>query len=485
MSHNVYNNDYNADDDDDGSQIRPSKVILEDDDEVQDWKLLGQPQNRGPQASICKSSSITTTKTTITNATAAAAAIATATAAAPLASSSIPRRGEKEFEPDGTHVQISSLEESQNAMFNALLNTRGHHLRQKLIGVWSMRLQECLIFNIRGKFFQDMGAAKGSVVYLNAVETVYLCERGSLVVYLSNDEFDLWLTGSMEPEDFDVETKLMALDLEFLYCLTKINLSKYLVYSHLKRLGYIVLEHHYEIKSASEFDIKEETELEDVSFWKLPRKWGVLSYPALHNRHMSTANYFKYTPIFKAIAIQHLKIAESKNSLQHSKLQLTYNVWKPTPSFSKKNPPKPDFQLVVVDAEKTPMYLSYAQINNLQQQLAQIEVLDKLQTNNNPKPSVKKKEPRVESKKQIQAKRNAERQSKLDISIQERNTYLRKRDESWKNGFDKVIAAVVNQGLISFVQLSSGNFRCLESDAKKVLDLIYPERDHSLVYNEI
>lgn len=112
-------------------------------DEVQDWKILG---NRNA------SSSQTT-------------------------SSAIPKRGEKEFEPDGTTVQNQSLKESQQAMFDALSNTRGHHIKHKLIGVWVPKLNQCVILQIRGNFFRDMGVAHGTLMYLNQYETVYLVER--------------------------------------------------------------------------------------------------------------------------------------------------------------------------------------------------------------------------------------------------------------------------------------------------------------------
>lgn len=44
-----------------------------------------------------------------------------------LNKSTIPKRGTKEFEPDGTNYQISALEQSQQTMFQAINNVRGHH----------------------------------------------------------------------------------------------------------------------------------------------------------------------------------------------------------------------------------------------------------------------------------------------------------------------------------------------------------------------
>lgn len=77
-----------------------------------------------------------------------------------LNKSNIPKRGEKEFEPDGTTIQSSALEESQLTMFNALNNIRGHHLKHKLLGVWIEEEEGeegyCFISHVRGNYFKDL-----------------------------------------------------------------------------------------------------------------------------------------------------------------------------------------------------------------------------------------------------------------------------------------------------------------------------------------
>ena len=402
-------------------------------DEVQDWKLLGKRASQ------------------------------------PITSSSaIPKRGEKEFEPDGTTVQNKSLQESQQAMFDALSNIRGHHIKHKLIGVWVPKLNQCVILQIRGNFFRDMGIAHGPVMYLNQYETVYLVERGSLIAYLSNEEFETRLDEGKS--DFDIESKLWALDLEYLYCLTKLDILQYQVYAYLKRLGYILQTPLVKPSIIERGKVNLPTL--DVSFWLLPRKWGILAYPALHTCHFKTKSYFNFTNIYKAITIDNAPIITTSSN---EKLQITYNVWRPTPSFAKKSPPYPDFQLVVVDSSKSTYYLSLSELHNLQLQLQvkQVEPFAK-------KPP--KKQPRVESKRQIRAKQQAERQSKLDKSIQLRNEYWKRRDLGFKQGSSPVIVAVVNQGVINFINLSTGNFNC--NFNKNALDEIYPGKSHSIIHHE-
>ncbi|KAI3406239.2 SEN54 [Candida oxycetoniae] len=414
--------------------------------------------------------------------------------------SSIPKRGEKEFEPDGTMVQATYLEESQCAMFSALAHTRGHFLRNKLVGVWSVYSNKCIIYHIRGKFFTDMGVAKGTQIVLNEIECLYLAERGSLIVYLGNEEYEKWVKKSgvekvvvvqeeeeeeeevEVEEEFKIEEKLISLDLEYLYCLLKVDIPKYQVYSYLKRLGYLILEHR---DGESDKTIKDKNQIDgDVSFWLLPRQWGLLSYPNLHTKHFQTKSYFKYTPIFKAIAITHSQITPWRPLPPAQDLQITYDVWKPTPSFSKKNPPQPDFQLVVIDSSKSTKYLSFQQIHCLQSKKTKKTKGEKDEKNEKKKNQPPRKKPPVESKREIRAKRNAQKQLTLDKSIQLRNEYLRKRDNLWKHGYDNIIIAIENQGIINFIDLSKGNFSCLEKNVQFELDSIYPGRDHSIVYNE-
>lgn len=399
-------------------------------DEVQDWKLLG-------------------TRTTSSS-----------------SSSAIPKRGEKEFEPDGTSVQNQSLKESQQAMFDALSNTRGHHVKHKLAGVWVPKLNQCVVLHIRGNFFRDMGVARGLIMYLNQYETVYLVERGSLIAYLSSEEFEDWLDNGSEIE-FDIGSKLWALDLEYLYCLVKVDIPQYQVYSYLKRLGYILQAPKLQL-TIDKGKVYNSTL--NVSFWLLPRKWGILAYPALHTSHFKTKTYFNYTNIYKAITLNTEEIVTDPPT---KPLHITYNVWRPTPSFAKKSPPHPDFQLVVFDI-KDPSYLTLSQLQHLQLQLCQSESDLVI------KPTPKKKPPRVESKRQIRAKQQAERQSKLDKSIQLRNEYWKRRDSLFKQGHSPVILAIVNQGVINFVNLSSGDFNCEFN--KEALDEIYPGKPHSIIY---
>lgn len=402
-----------------------------------------------------------------------------------LNKSNIPKRGEKEFEPDGTTIQSSALEESQLTMFNALNNIRGHHLKHKLLGVWIEEEEGeegyCFISHVRGNYFKDLGKGMkfGNDLHgmkLNNLETIYLAERGSLIVYLNNEEYLNWLNkDEHKGEEFDIEKKLIALDLEYLYCLLNIPLAKYQVYAYLKRLGYVLQEF-----TPKEISIPNHTPTSDTTrnqFTLWPREWGILSYPIFHSLHFKTKHYFNYTDIFKSIKLNTKPIdyTPPKNPMN-----ITFNVWKPIPNFSKKNPPLPDFQLCVVDTSKNTKFLSLSQIQSLHLQLQSInddempKVIPKLNT-------TKKENKKMESKKEIRAKLYAQRQLKLDKSIQLRNEYFKKRDELFKNGENSIILAIVNNGIINFLTISQGQFNTIKSNSR--LNEIYPNKIHSIIYN--
>ena len=419
-----------------------------------------------------------------------------------LNKSTIPKRGTKEFEPDGTNYQISALEQSQQTMFQAINNVRGHHTTKKLIGIWMIdeHDQYCFIPQIRGNYFKDLGKAinigKFQGMKLNSLETIYLAERGSLIVYLGNQEYSDWLYNSAEVEEnededknvlFDVESNLIALDLEYLYSLLTIPLANYQVYAYLKRLGYIIQEYKVQddvmdktlLSSSPTKDPKKLELLVQFTLW--PREWGIMAYPLFHSLHFKTKHYFKYTDVFKNLKLNFKPIESDPNE---SNINITFNVWKPSPSFSKKTPPPPDFQLCVVDSSKNTDFLKLPQIQRLFFQLSpppsqqQQQQQQKQNLFKKTKPSTK-----MESKRDIRARRYAERQAKLDKQLQLKNEYYRLRDDCFKNGGQSVIIAIVNNGIMNFISLSSGQFDSLQN-VKTRLNEIYPTKIRSIIYNE-
>ncbi|KAG2736549.1 hypothetical protein G9P44_000639 [Scheffersomyces stipitis] len=423
-----------------------------------------------------------------------------------LASSGIPKRGEKEFAPDGTQVQNSSLQESRNAMYDALEGVRGHHLKSKLIAVWIASESKCIMPHARGNYFRDMGipihigSKVKDGVELNSLEAVYLVERGSVVIYLGNESYDEFLKSSQESE-FDYDS-LIAMDLEFLYSVafnnTGYSLDQYQIYSYLKRLGYLV----QDFKQITKTDQRTRLPMVPSTLSVIPsflnkimattvvkylqsrlRQWGFLSYPLFHSLHFMTKHYFRYTDIYKSLRLipAYSTHDSVKENLEASGYSITFNVWKPTPSFSKKNPPFPDFQVAVAntDSAKFPTLQTIQALHNS----LNYTFPNERKTQVVPAVRQQKKNTMPPSKKEIRQKKQQERQSKLDESVRKKNDYNRKRDNLLKYGSNgrTVVIAVIDSGILNFVNLSEGDFS-LQSSTD--LEDIFPREDHGIIYNE-
>ena len=101
-------------------------------------------------------------------------------------STSIPKRGEKDFEPNATKAQASALDASRNAMHTALSHPRLHQVKTHVVA------QNCpegaryggtcvRVDNAHGPHFRTMGKGDSkSRIWLLLEEALYLIERGSL-----------------------------------------------------------------------------------------------------------------------------------------------------------------------------------------------------------------------------------------------------------------------------------------------------------------
>ena len=146
--------------------------------------------------------------------------------------SSLPRRGEKDFESHGTTAQQDALSKSRTAMHDALSYPRIHAPKYLISATYNPDGGRTLVENPRGQHFRTMGKAETDArLYLLPEEALYLVERGNL--YLR------WPIGYREDEDDE-----MPFSLQSAYAILVGNLGltleRYTVYSGLKRSGYVV-----------------------------------------------------------------------------------------------------------------------------------------------------------------------------------------------------------------------------------------------------
>lgn len=93
----------------------------------------------------------------------------------------IPKRGEKDFAPDGTDLQSRVLAESREAMHNALSGVRTHTSKVNVHCTWRPSRGKAEVKVAKGTHFKAMGVAdKEGVLWLEREEVVYLVERGGV-----------------------------------------------------------------------------------------------------------------------------------------------------------------------------------------------------------------------------------------------------------------------------------------------------------------
>lgn len=331
----------------------------------------------------------------------------------------LPKRGEKDFEPDGLTVQLDLLGLAIDSMFQALGLPRSHHPNLHVEAVW---LGTKLVVPFpRGNYFRDVGTAghKG-ILYLDAIETIYLCERGSLAVRLGDDQFTSEVENAESAELFrHVDTsRLPHLDLAMLYGVSGVDLDEYQVYGHLKRLGYLV------------------------------RRWTLeeVTVPSKHEYHQLWWDYFlrftSYYRFFVSLVRPHSPSITAANPLPQG-----FAVWKPTPNFKKRNPPPPQYHVVCILSHEL-----FVDVNT-------IHSLALVSPGVPPRPVKPGKKPR---------------RAPTNPMV----VYNKNRDSKFRMGHSPTVYAVNNDGIMNFVTLAVGDFELIGNSD---LEQISPGRFHGVM----
>ncbi|KAK6465707.1 hypothetical protein DFJ63DRAFT_310792 [Scheffersomyces coipomensis] len=435
--------------------------------------------------------------------------------------SGIPKRGDKDFEPDNTDIQTSTLQESREAMYDAISGVRGHHLKQKLLSIWIEDEEDggySIIPFMKGNYFRDIGKAYPNRRYkncirLNPIETVYLVERGSMIIYLGDEKFTNYLKDEEEGE-FNIEEELVPVDLELLYSLAFINerytIDKYQVYSYLKRHGYLILEVDPKKQQPPQWKRLEQYESSkgqsrSIISWGWDWKKWIQSFwrpfPPTHSLHYLTTHYFKVIDIFKSLRLiptyqiydslrKTINTTTTTTSTTLDDYKISFNVWKPGSQFSKSNPSQlPDYQIVVVNTDK----VKFPTLKVIQRLVNTIEYRFPFeQPSQIPTPPVIKKNDKMISKRQLKYdQRQKSNQSKLNTAQLNNIEYLKKRDNLLKYGKTSkqsnrnVVIGVINNGIINLINLIENEFSLTSESVIDELTQLHKEKSdiHGIVYN--
>ena len=298
---------------------------------------------------------------------------------------SIPKRGEKDFEPNPTQSQAATLEASRDAMHTALSRPRLHQAKTHLIAQYCPDTPrgDCVarVDKAHGVLFRTMGQGDSkNRMWLLPEEALYLLERGSLDIRWS----DLRNTDDdVEDEQDEPAIGELPMSLQGAYASfigkSGLTLERYSVFTGLRRLGYTV-------QRAPTWD----SSTAPMNGHASPPSPQPSTHPANHDRathpnpynlthlinrlvrYLNTPDprraspatgplvapglYRSYADIFRALALpaSTLPPPPSVPKPPTPPFTITYHIWKPSNSlYRKSSPPAPDFRVCILDARAT------------------------------------------------------------------------------------------------------------------------------------
>ncbi|KAI5362964.1 putative tRNA-splicing endonuclease, subunit Sen54 [Septoria linicola] len=294
----------------------------------------------------------------------------------------IPKRGEKDFEPHATELQSNILAASRQAMHNALSYERVHQPKGHTIGTYHPETNMCYAINPKGPLFMKLGRVlpahqdpfgdneqRGNRTWLYPEEALYLLERGTMDIR--------WPVEEVGEGELGLPMSLQAGYAMFLGDEDNhegaLTFERFTVYSGLKRSGYTVLRgpswnstgptigsECYPPAPVQTWRTGLGRALKNV-FAQDPKKFEQEQFARqVEGPIIPNDLYRDYQTIYRRLALINFHDPTLPRPPQSPEapstdpnLRITYHVWKPgSAHFKKSNPVDPDFRIAVVDARK-------------------------------------------------------------------------------------------------------------------------------------
>lgn len=291
---------------------------------------------------------------------------------------SIPKRGEKDFEPTGFGGQTKGLERSRNALFTTISLPRVHSSKSLSTATWDPELQRAFVHIQRGQSCAHAGVSvrhqlsdgqNQTYLELFPEETVYLIERGAL---------DCRWTQSpgRAPSADDFSTCIpISVSQAYSHLIGKdgCTLPRYQIYAYLRRLGYIV-------QRASLVDrlratAQPVTRLQRklyvgflLGWWRTYTRlvnlfyhlvrWCVRRLCTKRRGLLGISGSDSYDTVFDKLQIIQSRelnpVLEAPND-SDNELQPFFYAWRPATRYKRTCPPPPEFRICVIDTHMFPM----------------------------------------------------------------------------------------------------------------------------------
>ena len=307
-------------------------------------------------------------------------------------------------------------------MHDALAYPRLHQPKNHVIGRYDPQStgDACVVIdNARGVFYRTMGTAdRQNRVWLLPEEALWLLERGSL---------DIRWSSSKEDNQNSDQSVPMSLQAAYATLMGRsgLTLEKYQVFAGLKRTGYTVQRAatwhaHTIVQRPKTILAATKPPQTGYGLFAIFRRVlsAILAPPSVGSLSsgplVAPGLYRNYAHVYQSLSLIPFHQPEDsfrqENPYPKPSFRVTYDVYKPTTSFKKSMPPKPDFRIAVLDARTT-------QVPALQEISALLDSLDE----DLPSP-----------------------EKKLEIKL--------------KYGYRNVLLAVVDTGVVSYLRLSDSVF---------------------------
>ncbi|CAI4053338.1 tRNA splicing endonuclease subunit SEN54 SKDI_16G1920 [Saccharomyces kudriavzevii IFO 1802] len=404
---------------------------------------------------------------------------------------SLPKKGEKDYEPDGTDLQELLLYKAKKAMFDTISDSiRGTTIKSQVKGYYVPHRHQAILPKPKGSFMQTMGRAdRYGEYWLEFHEFVYLAERGTIIPY-----YKLEVNSSGESLDHDIEILLSMEDLYSLFS-TQQEMDQYFVFAHLKRLGFILklCGQDTGVKTSFYPARKQQNSLQMLTS-RLLSLFKIQEISLFSGFFYCKWNFFfrKYTTspqiyqnlnrLICSVAVPKTKYelwnAKNGGEVNHKKqhLPLTFDVWKPHANFKKKNPGLPDFQILVFNKNDDLQHFpTYEELRSIFTSLDyKFEFLNRVdddfdwdansyvegiaRSEYNLKTSTRSHTEKKASA--LKTKSNTQKKTKQPCTKKRPRTYPPhiQQNRRLKAGYRSFILAIMDNGLISFVKMSEADF---------------------------
>ncbi|KAL6945052.1 hypothetical protein ACO0QE_002495 [Hanseniaspora vineae] len=403
----------------------------------------------------------------------------------------IPKRGEKDYEPDGTDVQQMLLYRSREAMFETIeYSARGTIIKQLTKAYYIPSQHKAVIFHPKGSGFTSIGHSdKHSYLWLNIYEFVYLAERGSIIPFI-NFSADMTSTHALDElfqktkksnEIIEDDELMLSLDQVYQFFESSMELNEFRVYAYLKRLGYIVRRPD---DRESTFYNKDLTETKKDMIFAQFTPSLLTRFSSLTGRYFSTSSIYQslqgklsYSTKVPKTQQDLLNLHFSPKNLKCPTLQnykISFDVWKPETNFKKKCPSLPNFQVVIYD--KNDKTKTFPQKDDLLDIFSQTDhkfsFFDDVSDWDNLTfiDGISRKEALAKNskKKKSATVQDSAKDGRPPSLVKESLEYKKMHPmKKLKKGFRSVIIAILDNGVSSFVELSEADFSNENQRAKE------------------